>query len=46
MIKVMQIICALAMVLDLIVFFTQSSVLYLFLAEMMFVCFISWMMRE
>lgn len=45
MIKAMQIMCALAMVLDLIVFFTQGSVLYLFLAGMMFMCFAHWMTR-
>ena len=46
MIKAMQIICALAMVLDLIVFFMQSDIRYLFMAGIMFVCFISWMRRE
>lgn len=45
MIKSMQIICFLAMILDLIVFFTQGSVCHLLMAGVMFVCFDYWMNR-
>lgn len=40
--RLMQIFCLLAMVLDLIVLFTQGSILHLLLAGIMFVCFDYW----
>ena len=45
MVKAMQIICAFAMILDLIVFFTQGSVFHLFMAGLMFMCLDYWMRR-
>ena len=46
MVKAMQMICCFAIVLDLITFFMQGDIRYLFMAGIMFVCFISWMRRE
>lgn len=45
MIKIMQIFCFFAMLLDLIMFFTQGSICHLLLAGVMFVCFDYWMKR-
>lgn len=46
MVKATQIICIFAIIFDLIVFITQGDIRYLFMAGIMFVCFISWMRRE
>ena len=45
MVKAMQIICGLAMVLDLMVFFMQGSGFHLFMAVMMFMYLDYWMGR-
>lgn len=45
MIKLMRIFCFLVMILDLIMFFTQGSILHLLLAGAMFMCFYYWMKR-
>lgn len=46
MIKATQIICGFAIIFDLIVFIMQGDIRYLFMAGIVFVCFISWMKRE
>lgn len=42
MTKMMQIICFVALVLDLLMFFTQGSITHLLLAGIMFVCYNYW----
>jgi len=42
MIKMMQIVCFVAIVLDLLMFFTQGSITHLLLAGIMVVCYNDW----
>lgn len=45
MVKVVRVICLIAMVLDLIVFFTQGSIAHLLLAGLMGLCLDYWTRR-